>query len=84
MDIYCPKCGEPWDHDELHYVGETTYAIASADFAARGCAVFGAECNTEHPDNAAALCAQAAMELSDHAGDWASDMDDFARILKHS
>ncbi len=22
MDIRCPKCGEPWDFDELHYLVE--------------------------------------------------------------
>jgi hypothetical protein len=26
MDLYCPRCGEPWDHDTLHDVAEAQYA----------------------------------------------------------
>ena len=25
MDIYCPKCGEPWDHDTLHDIAGDRY-----------------------------------------------------------
>jgi hypothetical protein len=45
MDIYCPTCAEPFDHDELHSVAEesgSTYAIVSADFRKRGCKAFEA------------------------------------------
>jgi len=27
MDIYCPKCGEPWEHDSLHDVAQERYGI---------------------------------------------------------
>lgn len=27
MDIICPKCGEPWDHDSLHDVASERYGI---------------------------------------------------------
>jgi hypothetical protein len=27
MDIYCPVCGEPWDHDSLHDVAGERYGI---------------------------------------------------------
>ena len=40
MDIYCPKCGEPWDHDELHDIPGVTYAQASKRFRRVGCEVF--------------------------------------------
>ena len=38
-DIYCPVCGEPWDHDELHDTG-IPYAEASKRFRRVGCQVF--------------------------------------------
>lgn len=54
MDIYCGKCGEPWDMDEIHDEidnrcdGRTPdgdayrelYDTVKADFFARGCAAF--------------------------------------------
>lgn len=45
MDIICPTCTEPFDHDELHSVAEemgSTYAKVSADFRLRGCKAFEA------------------------------------------
>lgn len=27
MDIYCPRCGEPWEHDSLHDVASERYGI---------------------------------------------------------
>ena len=50
MDMYCRKCGEPWDHDELHEVAEeqdTTYERVRDAFLANGCAVFSTRCNGE-------------------------------------
>lgn len=41
MDLYCPKCGEPWDNDCLHEEAEDsgrTYQEVSRDFASHGCA----------------------------------------------
>lgn len=42
MDVYCPKCAEPWDNDTFHEVAEeigSTYAAVSAAFRAKGCGV---------------------------------------------
>ena len=50
MDMYCRKCGEPWDHDELHEVAaeqEITYERARDAFLSNGCAVFSTRCNGE-------------------------------------
>lgn len=27
MDLYCPKCGEPWDFDSLHDEAQSKYGI---------------------------------------------------------
>jgi hypothetical protein len=27
MDLYCPKCGEPWDFDSLHDEAQARYGI---------------------------------------------------------
>lgn len=45
MDLHCRHCGEPWDHDELHYLGEYTgedmsYKQAVKRFLALGCKAF--------------------------------------------
>jgi hypothetical protein len=48
-DIYCPKCGEPWDADELHDVpainpdrgaGVLTYEQAAKLFPVYGCGLW--------------------------------------------
>lgn len=52
MDMYCRKCGEPWDHDELHEVAEeqdTTYDRVRDAFLANGCAVFSTRCQGIDP-----------------------------------
>ena len=51
MDVYCPKCGEPWDTDCFHdeaAASATTYARVSAAFRLNGCrtlASYGARCS---------------------------------------
>jgi hypothetical protein len=27
MDVYCPVCGEPWDHDTIHDVAGEKYGV---------------------------------------------------------
>ena len=27
MDVYCPKCGEPWDFDSLHDEAQARYGV---------------------------------------------------------
>lgn len=40
MDIYCPRCGEPWDIDSLHdeaAESNRSFSDVRADFAVKGC-----------------------------------------------
>lgn len=58
MDLYCPKCGEPWDNDVFHDAAEArqqhtavpreprTYPAIAADFRRRGCAALSPEYTT--------------------------------------
>lgn len=79
MDIRCPKCGEPWDHDELHEQASLdgrSYDDVAAEFRARGCAAFdGARCTVP----ADSEMAEAAQTLYDLLGD---DMDGAASMLE--
>lgn len=74
MDVRCPKCGEPWDSDELHDVPGMTYKAAWAAFQKRGCAIFGAS-HSEQPDKTAAAKARILYAM---LGD---DVDGAASIL---
>ena len=45
MDIHCRYCGEPWEHDSLHNMGERIgmdleYFPAAERFKALGCKAF--------------------------------------------
>jgi hypothetical protein len=82
MDIYCPRCGEPWDNDELHEVAaefDATYVEIVATFKRYGCAAmqgYPARLPTcEVVQDGRTALVGAAMELSDDAGDWAADLD---------
>jgi len=44
-DLYCPRCGEPWDMDELHDVPGVPFGMAYKRFQEIGCRVFGSRCN---------------------------------------
>jgi len=87
MDIYCPRCGEPWDHDTLHEeVGarvsegrKASYATVAAEFRRRGCEAlesYGAPCN---PEGIGSGYAEAASALYDLLGD---DMDGAAAMFE--
>lgn len=89
MDIYCGRCGEPWDMDSLHEMWDEnldrllSYDEAIARFRSYGCGAWEGErtvCAID-PTSTAALIAQAAMELSDYADDWASDCDDLLYVF---
>ena len=78
MDVYCPRCGEPWDTDEFHDVPGMSYDDAVSTFRSRGCAVFpGARCNP--PIGAAergrALASRAVLEES------GNDLDAAAALM---
>jgi hypothetical protein len=79
MDINCPKCGEPWDADELHYVAEeneTTFTEEVKKFSTAGCEVFG-EQHADPADQQRALAASVAFKLlGDDVDGIASFMED--------
>jgi len=78
MDIYCPKCGEPWDADEFHYVAEeneTTYREELAKFSRIGCQVFDGQPCADPEDRRRALAMSVALELM---GD---DVDGIAAMM---
>ena len=77
MDVYCPRCAEPCDIDEFHYVDDMTFDQARTTFfdRSKGCGVlFGGKPCT--PDNS--LRAEASAALSDILGD---DVDGIASML---
>lgn len=78
MDIYCPKCGEPYDQDELHEADQT-YAQSARIFRTEGCGMLldGVACRPESgadPTRAAIL-----QELADLLGD---DVDGYAAMCE--
>jgi hypothetical protein len=78
MDINCPKCGEPWNADELHYVAkenQTTFSEELAKFSRTGCEVFG-EQHADPADQQRALAASVAFKLM---GD---DVDGIAAFME--
>lgn len=80
-DIYCPRCGEPWDMDELHGAPHgRTYDEARRRFTQDGCGVFDQHCERD-PESEIAAVSRAMMDLSPHADDWASDMRDFIDLV---
>lgn len=65
MDIYCPRCGEPWDNDTLHDEADernTTYREMQTRFAAKGCAAFD-EAHNENGDQFRAAASGVLMEM---------------------
>jgi hypothetical protein len=85
MDLYCPKCGEPWDNDEFHDVAaeiDSTYAKVAADFRSRGCEALGTrhgDYQVETDSTYGLTAAQAAGALYELLGD---DMDGAAAMLE--
>ena len=77
MDIYCPRCAEPCDLDELHYVDGYSFDEARRRFFALGCGLtFGYE-PCEHSDSPVADLSAAIAELSgDDIDGYAADMED--------
>jgi hypothetical protein len=80
MDIYCSRCGEPWDndclHDEASDTGQTYRQVARA-FQVKGCSAlttYGASCNADTAGSLRAALAGAAFELCGDDMDGASAM----------
>jgi len=79
MDIKCHKCGEPWDMDSLHEMGEwigeeLSFNQARRRFYADGCTAFGTGHGTMDYANGSIVA-----ELADLLGD---DIDGFAAMLE--
>jgi hypothetical protein len=86
MDIYCGRCGEPWDIESLHEESDyrrsegepVTVARVRADFAARGCVAFSFATDTECELDTGNVRAMASGALMDLLGD---DIDGVAALL---
>jgi hypothetical protein len=85
FDLYCPHCGEPWEHDMLHDVIDMKYMEAAEAFKVQGCTVFqilrqriqgkGSICKAKpvvSPEELAGI--NAAHEISDYPEEWDYDM----------
>lgn len=88
MDVYCPRCGEPWDMDSIRTevaerlrvdsTATATFESVSAEFRTSGCVALNAAFGTttcESQDNDRAAIAAA---LYDVLGD---DMDGAASMF---
>ena len=84
MDIYCPKCGEPWDIDSIHEEAQergTTFEKVLRQFQVVGCSALGEPCSepdTETDDSFGLTKAQASSALYEMLGD---DIDGAASML---
>lgn len=80
QDIYCTRCGEPWELDTFHDVAaETgvTFTEAVADFRRRGCVATGArQCERVNTLRTAASAAMFDL-MGDDLDGVAAMMDDF-------
>lgn len=84
MDIYCTKCGEPWELDTFHDTAAEqgiSWESAVAEFRRVGCVAIGdgARCETPLRESAAAMRADAAGLLFELLGD---DTDGIASMLE--
>ena len=80
MDIFCSKCGEPWEMNTLHDIAsesQKNFHWAAGEFVKYGCGAFEAFAHTKaactldpvvSPDELAAI--EAVHELSDYPDEW--------------
>ena len=94
MDIYCPKCGEPWDFDSLHEQVaimiddrdgrpyDQLFDAVREDFYRDGCKAFGSPCtgisDTSVDSTFGLTKAEAASAMYDLLGD---DIDGAVAML---
>lgn len=79
MDLLCPKCGEPWDNDELHEQAEingTSYAVEAKKFRAVGCATFDCSHNSDNVGDATEIASMIYDIMGDDMDGAASAFDD--------
>jgi hypothetical protein len=80
-DIYCPKCGEPFDQAELHDWNEKTYSENLHAFQTLGCAGIEMRCN-DIPNAHGSDTAMVAGLLYDMLGDDIDCMDDMMDMAR--
>ena len=81
MDIYCTRCGEPWDMDTLWDIADEndiTYNAAHKLFIKQGCAAVdpGIECSVQNKE-VSAMYAVLADLLGDDVDGIAASLEDF-------
>lgn len=81
MDLYCTKCGEPWELDSLHDLVEEgraeSFTRARVLFQNQGCEAFGCTHNSER-DSEVALASSLMFDmLGDDVDGIAAMMEDF-------
>lgn len=83
MDIYCPKCAEPWDIDSLHDAADdlnSTFDQVRVRFQQVGCVALGMPVTCEPAkDPAATFRAEVAGVMYDLLGD---DIDGAASMFE--
>jgi len=75
MDIFCVKCGEPLDTDELHDIEGKSFDEALAAYKSKGCRGIDRTCSDE-PNDEAAMYSSALYEI---LGD---DIDGVAAMMQ--
>lgn len=86
MDLYCPKCAEPFDTYEFNEVPDMTYSEAFTAFRTKGCGGIGHSCNkdavlTDHEKLRAEVMDALGDVLGDDLDGLASEMDDFEYLF---
>ena len=83
MDIYCPKCGEPWDMDSLHDMVEdglaSSYQDARKKFSVNGCKALGTSHGSADVEVRGLRASDASAALFDVLGD---DVDGIAAMME--
>ena len=88
MDIYCHRCGEPWEIDTFHDIADErgeTFAVVMSAFQREGCGATGwvAACERATGDGARMrgdLSAALADMLGDDVDGIAAMMEDFGAV----
>ena len=83
MDVYCPRCGEPWEIDTFHDVADErgeTFAAVFAAFQSEGCGATGWVPTCERAtDDGARMRADMSGALAEMLGD---DVDGIAAMME--
>ena len=81
MDLYCTKCGEPWDMDSLHDLVEdgivANWEEGRKKFAEIGCELWGCSHNENLKSDTAMASALMFEMLGDDVDGIAAMMEDF-------